>query len=258
MAGGVLGGDKPKQQETVGRAYPEKKEDFADIFMQDAQLKQQTMASVKRAQEKERPMDEAVTKLNDALSGKNEESKKIEKELEDLSRYTDEEIKMAEELLFNGYTKHNYKLSKTVDATIYSTNAVEISIVNELMYEFTKKYQKSDGSVDVSQKELDHIHQLYLLAISFKGYNDKEIAEERIRSLELIKNACKKLSEFEIGGDLENYRKLMEEIKKSVKGRAAEIKKLPASVIDSISLKRYSFETLMYEIISKGDVLPKS
>lgn len=234
------------------------KQDFNDIFEQDAKLKQQTMMAAKKAQEKEKPTEEAVTKLNDALSGKNEENQKIEKELEDLNKFSEEDLRLAEELLFNGFTKKDFKLNDKYSATLYSTNALEMSVVNELMYEFTKKYEKADGRVDVSNKTMDHIHQLYLLAISFKGYNDKDLSSERIRSLELIKNGCKKLSDLEVDGDLENHSKLMEEIKKAVKARAAEIKRLPASVIDAVSYKRYDFEKMMYDIITRGDVLPKS
>jgi len=241
-----------------GAAVMRPKQDFADIFEQDAQLKQNTAAAMKKVQEKEKPVDEAVTKLNDALSGKNEENAKIEKELEDLNKFSEEDLRLAEDLLFNGYAKKDFKLSDKYSATIYSTNALEMSVVNELMYEFTKKYEKPNGTIDVSNKTMDHIHQLYLLAISFKGYNDKDISPERSRSLDLIKSGCKKLSELEITGDMENHSKLMEEVKKVVKSRAAEIKKLPASVIDSISYKRYDFEKMMYDIITRGDVLPKS
>jgi hypothetical protein len=256
---GLLGG---QNQEVVGRVVPAQgaalKQEFSDIFQQDARLKQNTAQAIKKAQEKERPTEEAVTKLNDALSGKNSESAKIEKELEDLNKFSEEDLKLAEELLFNGHAKKDFRLNDRYSATIYSTNALEIAIVNELMFEFTRKYEKPDGRVDVSQKTMDHMHQLYLLAVSFKGYNDKDISTERVRSLDVIKSACKKLSEFEVDGDLASYAKLMEEIKNAVKARAAEIKRLSAAVIDSISYKRYDFERMMYDIVTRGDILPKS
>lgn len=263
---GILG---PKNQEAVGGVRPAtgfpseatrsvQKQDFADIITQDTQLKQNTAAALKKAQEATKPTEDAVSKLNDALSGKNSENAKIEKELEDFNKFSEEDIALAEELLFNGFAKKDFKLSEKYSATIYTSSASDISIVNELMFEFTKKYEKPDGRVDISQKALDHMQQLYLLAISFKGYNDKEFSTEKIRSLDLIKNAMKKLSEFEISGELDNYAKLMEEIKKAVRSRAAEIKKLPASVIDSISFKRYELERTMYDIVTRGDILPKS
>ena len=251
---GILGNDvnaKPKQ-------VSEKKADFSDIFMQDAALKQQHISNIKKAAEKERPQEDQIKNLNSALAGENEAAKQVEKELEELAKFSKEDLELAEQLLFDGVAKKLYKLSEKYSATLFSTNASEISVINELMYEFTKKYESADGRLDVSQKTMDHMHQLYLLAISFKGYNDKDISNERIRTLELLKAGFKKLAEFEISGDLDNYKKVCEEIKKIIRARAAEIKKLPAAVIDALSNKRYEFERMMYDIVTRGDVLPKS
>ena len=66
-------------------------------------------------------------------------NKKIEKELEDLNKFSEEDLRLAEELLFNGFTKKDFQLNDKYSATLYSTNALEMSVVNELMYEFYKK-----------------------------------------------------------------------------------------------------------------------
>lgn len=76
-----MSGILPKNQEVVGSVRPAQKQNFSDIFEQDANLKANTAAAMKKLQEKDKPVDEAVTKLNDALSGKNEESVKMRKSL---------------------------------------------------------------------------------------------------------------------------------------------------------------------------------
>jgi hypothetical protein len=260
---GILQQGKP-QSETVGRVIPaqapsvhQPKENFEDIFDASAKMRASTMEKIKDAKKKDMPMEESIEKMNKALSGQVSESKKIEKELEDLNKFSDEDIKLAEELLFNGHAKKTIKLSEKVGATFYSTNAAEISLINELMYEFTKKYESTDGRLDVSQKTIDHMNQLYMLTISFKGYDDKELSSAKTRSLDLIKSAFKRLSEFEIAGEIDNYKKLSDELKVVIKARAAEIKNMAGTILDALSFKRYQFERDMYDIITRGDVIPK-
>jgi hypothetical protein len=252
MQSGILG---TKKEEVVGRVVP--KQQFQDIFMQDAQLKQKTAEAVKGMLDKEKPAEEAITQLNDALSGKNQEAKQNEKELEELNKFSKEDIELASQLLFNGFAKKDIKINSTVSATVVSSSSMEMAIVNELMYELSKKSEDKEGRVDKSQKDMDLMYQLYILAISFKGYNDKDIAQKG-SSLEMIKKACGRLSDLEIDGNIEEHAKMMEKIKIAIKVRASEIKKLPATIVDILSMKRFEFEREMYEILTKGDVLPKS
>jgi len=256
MPGGIL----DSKQDVVGRAIPAqpKKQDFSDIFNEDSRMKADMAQKMKTLQAKADPTEKMVQNLNDQMSGKMSESKKVEKELADLEKYSEEDLKLAEELLFNGFARKEVKLSEKTSATLYSTNANEIAIVNELMFDFVKKYEMTDGKLNVNQKTIDHMNQLYMLAISFKGLNDKEMSESRNRALEVLKNAFKKLSDLEIEGDLEKHQKLLDEIKNAIRGRAAEIKRMSASAIDALSFKRYEFERAMYDIITRGDIIPKS
>lgn len=269
--GGIMNRGAQQEQSAIPSAAPNAaptsaqvkapasvKQDFSNIFEEDARLKQETMSRIQDAAKKSLPKEDMVSNLNNALSGKDRESEKIEKELGEMEKFTEQDISLAEQLLFNGFAQKDFKLTEKTLVSVTSMTAVEVDLVNEMMYEFGKKYETQDGRFDVSQKTIDHMNNLYLLAVSFRGFNGKDISDVRTRSLDLLKNAFKQLNNFEIEGDLEKIKKLREDIKSAVRARALEIKRLPTPVIDSVSQKRVEFDRTMYDIINRGDVIPKS
>jgi len=235
---------------------PDQKENMDNLFSIAGQQREETRNKMKSAVNKSRPDEEAVSKLNNQLSGG--KGGEIEKELEDMEKFSEEDIRLAEELLFNGFCVKTDKITSKISATFYSMNADEMEMIQYLMFEFTKKYETKTGMLDVSQKTVDAMNQLYILSVSFKGYNDVDIAPSKTVSLDILKSAFKKLSDLEIEGDLENHKNLTEEIKKVMKIRASYIKKLPATVVDILSAKRFAFEQVLYKILEKGDLYPKS
>jgi len=250
--GGILNKGKPLDEK------PKQKTNMDSVFEIGSKEREKTIERMKDAVKKERPEEQQVKKLNQQLSGQVSESSKIEKELQDMEQYTEEDLRLAEELLFNGFAQKDIRLTEKTTATVYSINANEMQLINEMMFEFTKQYELADGKLDVSQRTMDLMNQLYVLSLSFKGYNGNDIVPVKAGSLDLIKSAFKRMAETEIAGQIEIFDKLREEIKIVVKKRAAEIKKLPASIIDVLSSKRYEFENTMYAIVNRGDILPKS
>lgn len=254
MAEGILGN---KREMTVGSVTPVQKQDFISPAEQDEIMKQYRATKLKSLDSsKEKVSEDAIGQLNSALSGKNEEAKKNEEEMKEMDRYSEEDLELASQLLFTGSARKNVKILKTT-ATIFSVSSMEMAIINDIMYEMVKGLETKEGGVDASQKDIDMNHALLLLAISFKGYNDKEICEST-KSLEMIKSACKKLVDIEVSGEIDRYKAMMSEIKKAVKARAMFIKNMPATIVDVISRKRYEFESEMYDILSRGNIIPKS
>ena len=248
---GIMGSRPPKS----GQGVP--KQAFSNIFEEDAKMKAQTANNVQEALKKSQPKEDEVAKLNNAMSGKGDEAEKVEKEIGELEKFTEEDLELAEQLLFNGYCEKTFKLTPKSSITVASISAAEIDIINEMMFEFGKNYETEDGRLDVSQKTIDFINSLYLLAVAFKGFNGKELSETSTRSLSILKNAFKNLSELEIQGDLKKYKEYREEVKKAIKNRSIEIKRLSTPVVDAISQKRYLFERTLFQIVNKGDVIPK-
>ena len=237
---------------------PDQRLDFEDISAIDARQKAETMRKMQDAAKKELPAEAAIDKLNKAMSGSSEATKEVERELQDMEKFSEADIELAEQLLFNGFAQKEVEIGKSTKAMFFTTNAAETEIINELVFEFTKKHETKDGRIDAPQRAVDLLHQVYLLAMSFKGFNGKDISEARTRSLDLIKSACKALNELELAGDLEKYGKLREEVKSAIKMRAAEMKnKLSVAAMDALSDKRFKFERTMFNIINKGDVFPK-
>ena len=256
---------KPASQEQPRPAVPEQskssqtqKADFEDIAVIDARQRATTMQKLQEAAKKDLPAEEAVNKLNNAMSGASAATKKVEEELQDMEKFSEADIELAEQLLFNGFAQKDIEIGKSTKASFYTTNAAETELINELVFEFTKKHESQDGRIDAPQRAVDLLHQMYLLAISFRGFNGKDVSEARTRSLDLIKNACKTLNELELAGDLEKFGKLREEVKGAIKLRASEMKsKLAVATVDALSDKRFKFERTMFNIINKGDVFPK-
>lgn len=235
------------------------KEDMENVFSIHARQRAQAADNIKKAALKERPDESAVKKLNQQMSGQGDAEKQVEKELEEMAQYTEEDLKMAEQLLFEGFAVKKVKLTENTLATIYSINTHEVELVNEMMFDFTKSHETKNGQVDLSQKSVELLSQLYTLAFSFKGYNDKDISESKSNSLDLLKRAAKQMNDFEMEGSIEKYETIKEELKKAVKKRAARIKQIPATVLDAITAKRYEFERVLFDIINRGEnLLPKS
>ena len=234
----------------------EPKVDMEGIFEAAGKQRSELRDKMKSAMDKSRPEEDAVSKLNQQLSG-GKGSDAIEKELEDMDKFSEDDLALAEELLFNGFCRKDIPLTKKTKATFYSMNADEMEMINQLMFEFTKKHENKDGIVDVSQKSVDSLNALYVLAVSFRGFDGKDIAPSKSCSLEMLKSAFKQLAELEISGDIETHGKLSEEIKKVMKIRATYVRRKPTALIDVLTSKRYEFERVLYDILKRGDVYPK-
>jgi len=235
-----------------------RKVNFDNIFQQDAKAKAERQKRMDEAAKNKSPDMAGIDKLNEQLSGGSAEDK-ISKEFEEIEQFTDEELALAEELIFKGYVEFDKKMSigKDNSITICSMTAEENELVNELVYSLLKEKENDEGDVDMPQSAVTMFSQFCGLALSFKGYNGEDFCKERKYSLALIKSAISKLPEFEAAGDLKRYSEIRDEIKGVIKIRASKMKRIATPVVDYISNQRYIFERKMYSIMNKENILPK-
>lgn len=198
-----------------------------------------------------------VDNVNNQLSGGTQGSDKIEKELAEMDVYSKEDLGLAEELLFNKYVRKEMPLTKTKVVSMYTVSAAEMDLVNDMIFDFAKNNEDEDGNVNVSQRKMDTLQQLYVLAVAFEGFGS-DIAENKSISVELIKRSIVKMDDVEAAGDIKAFNDMREEIKKAIKKRAYIIRQLSAAIIDVLSKKRFEFESMISDILSRGDILPKS
>ena len=259
--GGILTAATPKPAVPQQPSKPVEKIDFEEPAAIAAKQRAEYAKNMQESAKKGLGKEEQVAKLNEALQGASggSEGDKLEKELQEAIKYSPEDLEMAEQLLFTGRAVKNCQLTEKMAATMSTLSTLEVDIVNEMLYEFTKSKEDDKGRLDVSQRTLDLTHQFMLIAFSFKGYNDEDFISNKAFSLDIIKNAIRKLAELELSGSLESYNKLRSEIKSAVSKRVTELKvKFPATVIDILSAKRFELERLMHDVLSRGNILPKS
>lgn len=255
----IAPGEDDDKKKNEAKESPQKKVDFKSVFDQDVHNKKERQRRSDEISKKSSPKFDAVNKVNKQLSGG--DSDDMSKELNDMDDISEEDLKLAEELIFKGYVEYEEEIEfikeKKHKACLCSITAEEIDIVNEMVFELVKGKENDEGQIDMPQNSVSLKNQFYTLALSFKGFNQADYVKERNYSLSLIKSVIIKLPDFEIEGNIEKYNKIREEVKKAIKIRASKLRNLPTPVVDFLSNKKYQFEKKMYEIMNKKDIVPK-
>jgi uncharacterized alkaline shock family protein YloU len=238
------------------------KKDFMSpdaIAAQQRREHEEAQSQIKRDANK---ADAQINGLNSALSG--DATAKTEAEIKSLEKYTKEDLKMAEELIFRGYAERDVEIIPGAKATIASMSAAEVELVNEMIYEYANNIEKADAankdkseSSGVSVKVIDGLQQMLFVSLGFKGFNGKDISPSTSRTLQMIKSGVRKMTDCEIDGDIAAFKEIRKELKKTIWARAAELKRMPVSITDSISKKRYDLEKMIFDLTSRDDLLPK-
>lgn len=217
------------------------------------------IASRRNKPNKEDELQSKIDNLNQMI-GDSQEQKKIEEEFQEMESISAEDLKLAEQLLFQGYAEKVYTPPNfdNIQITICSNTPDEINLIEEMLFDMVKASENTEGDPTISDSEINSRRSLYSLALSLVGINGKDICPNRIGHLAVIKKAILRLPELELEGNIENLKSLRDEIKKSIKMRTLEIRKKPTPVIDMISKYRYEFNTTMFSIMNKKGILPKS
>jgi hypothetical protein len=130
-------------------------------------------------------------------------------------------------------------------AIITTTTTGEELIIDELMSEIADK-------PNVSQTSMQHHMAIIMIALSLQSMNGREFPENPRISLNLLKNAMKKLLEFERDGIVDKYGEQRTAIVKIVKARMSYVKALPTPVLDVLAKKRSHLETMVIRLLDGG------
>jgi len=233
------------------------KEDFKDPFS----LQQEEISSrSSKPRSLPNPSEIAAQNVNNAMSA-NAGGLDVDKELEDLDKISEADLEMAEKMIFEGYADFDVEIKnlKNCKVTICSTNAEEISFIDEILFDMVEASEhRDDGTVSLPQNHINSMRNALFLALSYRGMNKKELSPVSAYNLNAIKKAIIKVSELEDIGELEKAIKLKAALKTSLKKRATLIKRLPTTLIDFLSNEKYAFDSKMLKIMSSKGVLPKS
>lgn len=203
--------------------------------------------------------EQKIDNVNQMLSGTTEQNN-LEREFKEIDKISPEDLKLAEALIFRGYAEKQFQMEhfENKTFTICTMNADEVSLVEEMLFDIVKENNDEDGNIDIPEVHFTRMRNIFNVALCYKGDNGKDICQDRICHLEVIKKAVAKMAEYEGEGQLKEFKELKDSVKKSLKKRAVIIKRLPVPVIDMFSNAKYEFDNLMFRIMNAKGIYPKS
>jgi len=255
VVGSVIPSAVPKDQpqpSPVQNRPLEPKPDFPDVFKEQEKMIQ----NVRESAPKQNQEESEIEKLNQSLSG---ELKPLD---EDIIKISPEDMKVAEQLIFNGYAETNIELPNFKDhfVTICSTNAEEHGMIDDIVFEkLRSSKQNADGTVELPENAVRSLRKALFVAVSFRGIDGNDIAKaDAVCHLNTIKRAIIKLSEIYSAGEIPKGDEFKNEIKKAMLKRASMVRRQPTPIIDFITGKKYEFDVKMLRIMNEKNIIPLS
>jgi len=194
-----------------------------------------------------------------------DQAAKINKSMADKDMYDDinvnsDDLKLAEKLIFDGFAETDVSMKNFPDRkfTLCSTNAEELGIMDEILFDMVKDHEKEDGMIDLPQNHISSMRSALFIALGYRGMDKQEICDTPGNYLNTIKKAVIKLTKLELDGNIKDAENLRISLKHALKTRAVEIKRLPTPLIDWLSGKKAEFDKKMYKIMCMENIIPKS
>lgn len=238
--------DLPQDQQPV-------KEDFPDIFKEQEKM----VKNIGKPGLLKKDIDEVeVDKVNKALSG--EGAAAID---EDIIKISAEDMKLAEQLIFNGYAEAQISMKNFPDRkfTICSTNAEEIGLIDEVVFEKIRSVkQNEDGSVEMPENAIRSLRNALFLSVSYRGIDGKDFTNDPLCHMSTIKRAITKMGELYNVGEITKAEELKKNIKTAMNKRAMFVKRLPTPLIDFITNEKYNFDVKMLRVMNEKNIIPLS
>lgn len=244
--------ETPAAEET---APPEKKEDFQTPFEQQEDLTRRRATSGTR-KPGESYAEQAANQINKAAG----ETPDLTEEMKEAMSVSEDDLALAEKLVFDGYAEVDVTMPNIPDKkfTICSTNAEEMSVIDEIIFDMVTEKEGKDGRIDLPQNHIQTWRNAMYVALGYRGMNQKELCDKARHHLNTIKKAIQHVSELMFQGELKQAEELKDDMKKAVKARALRVRRMPTPMVDFLSGKKVEFDQKMFAIMSAKDILPKS
>jgi hypothetical protein len=231
-----------------------RKEEFPDPFTIQRNQVAETESRMKAVARKSEAGDSEIERTQQALNNQGSN------DLDD-DGITEADMKLAEQLIFNGYAEKDVEMEsfKGKKFTICSTNAEEMDIIDDIAFDMIKSVKSNDdGTVDLPENHIRTMRNALLVALSYRGFNNKELSSDPLSYLNTLKKAIIKIGELCNDGEVIKASELKNSVKKALNKRASLVKRLPTPLIDFISGEKYKFDSRMSEIMNMKGIIPKS
>lgn len=248
----------PAPQATATPSEPQPKqakEDFKSPFEQNEALLRDR-ATQEVAKPKESYAERTAEAINSATGG----GADLTAEYQDAVSVSEADLELAQQLIFNGYAETDVEMPNMPGKkfTICSTNAEEMSMIDEIVFDMIKEKEEDDGRVDLPQNHIQTWRNAIYVALSYRGRDREELCSSGTHQLNTIKKAISRVSDLEMTGDMEAAEKLKGELKKALKFRALQVRRLGTPFIDFLSGKKMEFDSKMSTIMTSKNIIPKS
>jgi hypothetical protein len=244
-------------------SVPLPKQDFKSPIQAAAEMTAKARMAAKAALNSKDATDEA--KQQEAINAINNAAgdssvKENEEALEELNKITEEDLKMAEAMIFNGYAEmtvpipnfNNHKI------TVCTTSPEDMDIIDEMIFDLIKQNEnKADNTVNLSDAIVKSTRNIYNLSLSYKGMDGNDVHTDKTCQLNIIKKGIESLYNYEAAGDLKGMGEMKEAVKSSIRKRSYMIKRMPTPMIDFISQTKYDFDKKMFDIMSMKNLVAK-
>jgi len=245
---------EPRRELPPQPAQPEK-QNFPSVNdglkKQVAQVGQRNRALAEKSTE-----EKAVDGINSQMSGN-----KDQVDFDEANAISDEDVKLAEELLFNGYVEKEVIMPHipTIKHVICSVTAEEMNLIDDIIYEEAKKHSKADGTTDISESAIQTLRSSLYLAMSYKGSNGSDFVKDaKTLHIDIIKKAMKALSDRYVSGELESIDGFKTSIMEAVKKRAVRVRQFGTPLLDFLSSKKFEFDNKLFAVMNTEKIIPKS
>lgn len=245
--------ETPAAEET---APPEKKEEFQTPFEQQEGLVRSRVMTGQDKKPGEGYAEKAASAINKAAGS----TPDLTDEYREAMTVSKEDLELAEKLVFDGYAEIDIEMPNLPGKkfTICSTNAEEMSMIDEIIFDMVKEKEADDGRVDLPQNHIQTWRNALYVALGYRGMNQTELCDNGQHHLNTIKKAIQKISDLQFDGNIGQSEKLKTDLKKSLKVRATRVRRMGTPLIDFLSAKKLEFDQKMFAIMSSKGILPKS
>ncbi len=212
----------------------------------------------------EKQINNAIGQINSAgLGGDSASNGGVSALEEKILEVTEAEEALAEQMLFNGYASKDVVIPvfarKGTHVTVTTITAQEMSLVNQMVFDYIREAENKDGNLDIPEIEIAAYRSALTACLTFRGINGKDLCEnDAVATLYQLKAGIKKANSLLSSGNIEKGESLITSVKQKVRYRVSQFKDLPTPVTDFISDERYRFEQRMFEVMNKEAILPKS
>ena len=180
--------------------------------------------------------------------------------------FSDEDVELAEQLMFKGWARKSYKiLGGKHSIEVLTTTPLELDIQSQIVQTWMSGFKQPNerlgvvGDVFPSSTEVNSKEKLLRMSLGFQGMNGKDFCDDVDYQLVTIKNGFVALSKAIMTGNLEEMQGTKKILLELVDRRAQYMSaKFDINFLDLVASKKFELENLMMAIMSNTQTIPKS